>query len=208
MHDVDVVSSLLKQQTVGVALFGVPVTEIGVAAVSHEVTAPAHLNFADEPGVDDLFHREHHGEVTHVVAHEKFASRAHGGLEDPVAALDGDGHGLFQIDGLARLEGGDGHFFVEIVRGGDDDGPDGFDLQQIPVVGEGLGIGEFFLEMLLCGRVDIRTGDDLDTLFGTVSFESVNAAAPRGDQPDLQFFHENSLSFFALNASNARRDLI
>ena len=48
VHHVDVMSALLEQKSVGVTLFRVPVTEIGVAAVADKVAAPAHLQFADK----------------------------------------------------------------------------------------------------------------------------------------------------------------
>ena len=77
------------------------------------------------------------------MADEKFAAGTVGRFEDPVAAFDGDGHGFFQIDSFAGFQCGNGHFFVEIVRGGDMNGTDGFYFKQIPVIGKGLCFREF-----------------------------------------------------------------
>ena len=101
MHDVDIVSAFLQQQSAGVFLFGVPVFEICVPAVVDEVAAPAALDFADHAGINDLFHLEYGREVAHVVTDEKFAFRAVRGTQDPVTPFKGDRHGFFQIDRFA-----------------------------------------------------------------------------------------------------------
>ena len=127
--------------------------------------------------------------MAHVVTDEKFAAGAVGGFQDTVAAFDGDRHGFFQIDSFTGFEGGDSHFFVEIVGGGDVDGADGVDLEQITVIGESLSFGEFFLEVVKGFLADVASGDDFNSLFGTVHLKAVDAPSAGGDQTYLQFFH-------------------
>ena len=67
VHDVDVVRAFLQEEPGGVFALGMPVAEIGVAAVVHEMTTPARLNLADQSRVDDLLHFEDDREVPHVV---------------------------------------------------------------------------------------------------------------------------------------------
>ena len=75
------------------------------------------------------------------------------------------------------------------------DGADGFDLQQVAVIGEGLGIGEFLFEFVKSNLGDIASGDDFDTLLGAVHFKTVCAASAGGDKTDLKFFHDKDPFF-------------
>src|SRR5699024_4802426 len=72
---VDVVRALLQQQTGAPGTFGMPVLEVVVPAIPHEMTAPDRLHPADLPAVDDLLHGAYHGHVAHVVAHVQRTAR-------------------------------------------------------------------------------------------------------------------------------------
>jgi hypothetical protein len=71
---VEVVGALLQQQSGGAGAFGVPVFEVVVAAVAHEVAAPHGLHLTDRPGLDEFAHPRDHGHVPHVVAHVQHRS--------------------------------------------------------------------------------------------------------------------------------------
>ena len=133
-HDVDVVGGLLQQQAGDVAALGVPVAEVVVAAVAHEVAAPDGLELADPPGVDDRLQQPHHLHVAHVVAHVEAGAGAPGHLQDAVGGLDGDGQGLLQVDRDAGLEEEAGQLLVRVVGSGQDDRVDPV-TQQVAVVG-------------------------------------------------------------------------
>ena len=146
MHDVDVMCTLLEEQAVGIFLFGVPVAEISIAAVVDEVTAPAALDFTDHTGVDNFFHLEDDGEVAHIVTDEEFGTGFHRSFQDTVATFNGDCHGLFKVDGFPGFESGNSHFFVTIVRSGNKDSINVFNLEYIAIVCENLCVGELFFE--------------------------------------------------------------
>ena len=107
VDDVDVMGALLKQQAVAGRLMGASVAEV-TATVGDEVAAPHGLDLPDHTRIDDLLHLADDRDVAHVVAEEELGSGAHRGAEDFVAVLDGEGHGLFKVHGLARLQRGDG----------------------------------------------------------------------------------------------------
>ena len=77
-------------------------------------------------------------------------------LDHAEAVLDGVGHGLFHVDVFAGLDRIDGHLGVPVVRRGDENGLEGFILQQLLVVVVGLsaGGGEF-KPGLKAGLVDV-----------------------------------------------------
>ena len=116
------------------AALGVPVAEVVVAAVAHEVAAPDGLELADPPGVDDRLQQPHHLHVAHVVAHVEAGAGTPGRLQDAVGTLDGDGQGLLQIDRNTGLKEEAGELLVRVVGGGQDDGVDPVP-QQVAVVG-------------------------------------------------------------------------
>ena len=189
VHDIDVMCAFLKKKTVGVALFGVPVTEIGVASVTDEVSCPADLDIADDAGLNDLSHLEDNGKVTHIVPDEQFGTGFHRSLEDAVATFDCDRHRLLKINRLARFQSVDRHFFMEIVGCGNENRTDFIHFQQFPVILENPGFREFFLEFLSGFRRNICAGNDRDTLFRLMRLPSVVTASAGRDKTHFQCFH-------------------
>ena len=142
VDDVDVVRALLKEEPVAGSLTPAPVTEVA-AAVVHEVAHPDALHLADGAGVDDFLHLEDGVDVAHVVADENAPLVADGRLEDAVAPLDGEGHRLLEVDGLAGLERGDGHPLVVLVADHHEDGVDVVHRQDLVEGADEADIGVF-----------------------------------------------------------------
>src|SRR5262249_12619378 len=67
VHDVDGVRRLLQEQPGAPPALGVPVLEVVVAAVGHEVADPDGLRLADGPLGDDVAHQAYDAHVPHVV---------------------------------------------------------------------------------------------------------------------------------------------
>ena len=97
-----------------------PVLEVVVAAVAHEVAAPDGLHLSDRPLADDVAERAHHRHVAHIVPDVEGGPGPVRGLQDAVGALDRDGDGLLQVDGGAGLQQGAGDGLVRVVWAGDD----------------------------------------------------------------------------------------
>ena len=181
VHDVDVVRALLKKQSGGVFLFGMPVAEIGVAAVVDEVTAPAALDVADGARVNDFFHFENGGEVAHIVTDEQFRAGFVRGAQNAVAAFNRDCHRFFEENGFSRLKRGNRLFFMAVIRRGDHDGINFLDFQQIGVIVKHLCFRELFMESIACGGFRIGSGNDFPTLFRLVHLPTVSAPSANGD---------------------------
>src|SRR5699024_1057855 len=122
VDDVDVVGALLQQQARAPAPVGVPVLEVEVAAVSHEVPAPDRLHLADPPAGDGLAHGPDDRHVAHVVPDVEPRPRVAGRAQDVVTALDGDGERLVHERGDARGQSGARVRDVQVV-GGEDQHP-------------------------------------------------------------------------------------
>ena len=99
------------------------------------------------------------------------------GLDDGEAFVDRVGHGLFEIDVLARGGGIDGHAGMPVVGRRDDYGIEGLIVEQAAVIAVGLraggSLGERGLEV---GVVDVADGRHLGAAF----LEFVRPEAGRG----------------------------
>ena len=191
---VDIVRALLQQQAVAVRLSGVPVAEIGVAAVADEVAAPDRLDFSDRSGVDDLLHLADERHVTHVVADDELGSAGVSCLEDAVGAVDRDCDRFFEIDRNPVFERIDGMLFVQKVRTGDDDAVELLFVDHFAVVGvDGRLRAVFFAvaveEHLPLFRVAVRAGDDA-RFAGQIGVIGECAAPRAADKSDSEFFHK------------------
>ena len=98
VNDVDVMRAFLQQQRTGVLPVGMPVTEIGVAAIAHEMPAPDRLDFTDHTGLNDFSHPVRKFHVAHIVAEHQMGSVLFGRPQNPVGTFDGDGDRFFQIN--------------------------------------------------------------------------------------------------------------
>lgn len=178
-----------------------PVAEVGVAAVIDEVAAPAALNVADQPGVDDLLHLQDHRKITHVVAHEKLRAGPHCGFENAVAPLERDRQRLFEVDGLARFERGDRHLLVQEIRRHDEDHADFRIVQEFPVVAGHGGVRKRLLK--LPARLFSRVGPHGDdpAVFRLMGAARVFAAAAGSDDSDFLRFHKITLPVCGLHLS-------
>ena len=187
MQHIDVVCALLQQQPGGVPAFGMPVMEIGVAAIADEMAAPGALDLADDAAVDEFLHLQDGGVEAHVMPDVELAAVFHGAPQNALAAFDGDCQRLFQIDMLSGLEGGACHLLVEEIRGDDEHGIDLGHGQQLTVVGEGLRLGECGGERRQRPGVGVRAGGNHISLAGEVVVPAkiLSAAAGADDaEPD------------------------
>ncbi len=195
-----------SSRLVALRALGVPVLEVGVPAVGHEVAAPAGLDLADGALVDQRLHLLDDAHVAHVVAEVELEAALAGGAQDAVAALDGDGHRLLEVDGLAGLQGGDGVLLVEEVRRGDEDGVDVLAREQLAVVGGDEGVrAVLLLEALQRGRHDVRPGHQPHALLRLVRVRGQPAAPARPDNADPQFLRRSHASLFLLEWTNRWR---
>ena len=98
IHYVNVMGSFLEQQPCRSASVSVPVLEVVVAAVSHEVPAPDCTDLADQTIVNNLAKDSNNGHVAHIVSNVQQGLCAECGLKHAIGAFNGDGDGLFQVD--------------------------------------------------------------------------------------------------------------
>jgi hypothetical protein len=183
MEDVEVVRALLKEQAGGEGAVGVPVAEVGLAAVAHEVPAPCGLHLADPPLVDPLLHLLHHPEIAHVVPDEQLRAARPRRVQHPVAPLDGDRHRLLQVDRDARVQEGQGLLLVEPVGGEHEHGVEPH-VQQLAVVRDGLRARDLLPELRLGLRVGVGEGDELPPFVRSVREEGQGAAQSPSDHTE------------------------
>ena len=67
MQHIDIMCTFLQQQAGAFAAFGMPILEVGIAAVGDKVPAPSRLYFTDASTVNEFFHLLHKGHVTHII---------------------------------------------------------------------------------------------------------------------------------------------
>lgn len=134
VDDVDVVGSFLQEKPVSEAPLGMPVFEVGISPIADKVAAPDGLDPADGSGGDEFVHLAHNREETHVVADIEFHAVFSGGGQDAIAALDGDGHGLFEKDMLACGERGESVLFVKVIGSANENGVEFGIRKNLPVV--------------------------------------------------------------------------
>mgnify|MGYP001668928181 CR=1 FL=1 len=95
IHDIDVMGSFLEQQACRTAALSVPILEVVVAAVSHEVPAPDCTDLADQPIANNLAQDSDNGHVAHIVSNIERSPGSKRGLKHAIGTLNGDGDGLF-----------------------------------------------------------------------------------------------------------------
>ncbi len=192
VDDIDVVRGLLQEQAVDITALGVPVAEIEVAAVAHKMPAPAGLHLADHALVNERLHLPDKGHVAHVVADIEPHVVLFRGGEDAVACGGAERHGLFEVEGVAVRDGGQGLLLVEEIRRADDDGVE-IAGQQGPVIVGGENVrAEFRAVALQRRRADIAAGRDAGAAAGLMGGAGEIAAATAGaDDAELEirFFH-------------------
>ena len=100
------------------------------------------------------------------------------GIDDAVAFFNGVAERLFDIDVFAGADGVDEHSGVPMVRCGDDDGVDGFVVEELSVVFLTLGTGGGDLEACLdVWRVDVADRGDLEADFFELAGQEAAATA-------------------------------
>ena len=192
-------SAFLQQQGVGVTLGGMPILEVGVAAVADEVTAPDGFDFADFPGIDELFHLAGVVHVAHVVTDHQFGAVAVGGFKDTVGSSQCDGKGFFHVDRHFVLQSENAHLFVKKVGSSNKNTVQIFLFDHLFVVFVDIGFAlEFFLiafeEKFTGIGVDVSTGNDPHAVFRLVGIICQCAAAGTADDTETKFFFHIAVS--------------
>src|SRR5208283_2226736 len=92
------------------------------------------------------------------------------------------GHGLFLVDILAGLNGGNKVERMQVLGSSDEDGVDGFIVEQASKIGVGLNRGNNLLGFVEAAGVDVGDGDSLRVGGVDSLFENVQSPATSTDQ--------------------------
>jgi len=92
------------------------------------------------------------------------------------------GHGLFLVDILAGLNGGNEVERMQVLGSSDEDGVDGFVVEQAPKIGVGLNGGNNLLGFVEAAGVDVGDGDSLGVGGVDSLFENVQSPTASTDQ--------------------------
>ena len=194
VDDINIMCTFLQQQRTGVLAVGMPVTEIGITAIAHEMPAPNRLDFTDHAGQDDFSHPVRKFHVAHIVTEHQMGSVLFGRPQNPVGAFDGDGDRFFQINRGFVPQGETGLLLVAEIGGSDEYAVQFFFFDHLTIVG--INIDDGLLCLHAFGKapalffIDIRTGDDLHSVCRLMSVISQFAATAGSDDSEFQFFHD------------------
>ena len=187
MDHVDVVRALLEQERGGVLPGCMPVVVVEIAAEADEVAHPHRFDLADGARFDDFLHHAEDVHVAHVEADHQPRARCVPGVQDAVAAVDGDRHRLLAEDVLAGLQRGDRVLLMAVVGRGDGDRVDVGSGDQLAIVlGDERVAAVFAAERFQVFRDDIRPAYDHRAPFGVVPVAPQPAAAVDADHADAQ----------------------
>ena len=139
----------------------------------------------------DIAGGEKVGGVGHLTGRTGLMADLHGALAGflvggahALGVVDGERHGLFLIDVLAGIERGGEMLAMEMLRRGDQDGVDGFVVEQIAVVEIGLGVGRNQFGVFETLGIDIGEGDELGVGAGDGGFNVLHAAVAGADDAE------------------------
>ena len=96
-----------------------PVLEVVVAAVSHEVPAPDCTDLADQTIANNLAKDSDNGHVAHIVSNIERSPGSIRGLKHAIGTFNGDGDGLFQVDSNPGFEQLACDVFMSVIGAGD-----------------------------------------------------------------------------------------
>ena len=97
-----------------------PILEVIVTAIAHEVTAPNCSDLTDQTILDNLTQNAHNRHVSHVVAHVERSLGPIRGFKNAIRTFNGDRNWLFQIDRNPSLQERAGNVFVSVIGTGHD----------------------------------------------------------------------------------------
>ena len=191
LDDVDVMTPLLQEQPGGVPPVRAPTAEVA-AAVRHKMTAPDGLDLPDDPGIHQFFHLLRKERITQIVPDHQPAFRAVCRLQNMIAALNGNRHGFFQKDRLARFQTLHRHLLMILVTHHDEHGfhrriGDQF-FRRFIIFRRFVRI--FLFRLRQFGRIPVRHRHNLRFVPGQrQKRQSRPQILVRTDNPDFQFFH-------------------
>ena len=119
VHDIDVMSSFLKQQPGCSTAICMPILKVIVTAITHKVTAPNRSNLTNQTILDNLTQNAHNRHVSHIVAHVERSLGPIRGFKNAIRTLNGDRNWLFQIDRNPSFQERAGDVFVSVIGAGD-----------------------------------------------------------------------------------------
>ena len=116
------------------------------------------------------------------------------GLHHHGRLVAGAAHGLLDVDVLAGVHGIDGVILVPVVGRADQDGVHFLQLEEFPVIAEGLGVGRLLLRLVDVDRVDVAQRAHLQVGVLLEQAHDVGAAVAGADdaEPDAVVRAENS----------------
>ena len=120
VHDVNVMGSFLKQQPSCSTAICMPILEVIVTTIAHEVTAPNCSDLTDQTILDNLTQNSYNRHVSHIVPHIEGSLGPICGFKNAISTLNSDRNWFFQIDRNPSFQECAGDVFVSVIRAGND----------------------------------------------------------------------------------------